>query len=343
MTGHDRARPHNNFDVLRIIAASMVVIGHAWPLTGHVGVPRLGGISIHHLGVYVFFAISGFLLATSWARDPRAGAFLLRRALRILPALIVVVLVSMLAIGPLITTATADEYWRSSTTWTYLINIVLLAQYDLPGVFTGNPTSAVNGSLWSLGPEFSSYLMLVVVGMIGIRASRWLRGALGAGIAGLTLLLPLHGALRTTAAAVIFFIVGSLIAELPRAWRLPIWPAVLGLVALTPCSGTLGLAISWLVVPYAVIVIGTRSAPIAAWTRRIGDPSYGMYLWAFPAQQLLVMWWPDVPIALCIVILIPATAAIGALSWHLIEHRAIRLGSRLSARRRRRETLCGVP
>lgn len=324
-------RPHNNFDVLRIAAAAAVIIGHAWPLTGQAGVPRLGGISIHHLGVYVFFATSGFLLASSWSRDPRAGAFLLRRVLRIFPALGLVVVITAFVLGPLITSRA--DYSGSSETWSYLLNLVLLAQYDLPGVFTDNPTSAVNGSLWSLGPEFCCYLMLVVAGVFGVRASRVVRGAVGAAIAAIILVVPLQGPLRTTAAAVVFFIVGSLIAELRWAWRLPLWPAIIGVVGLALTSGAVGLAVSWLVVPYAVIAVGARRSRLASGLRRVGDPSYGMYLWAFPIQQLLVLWLGAPGILLSIAIVTPTALVIGLLSWHLLEHRAIRLGGRLSARK----------
>lgn len=66
-------RPSNLLDVLRLVAAAMVVIGRSWSLLGIPGVPSLAGITIHHLGVYIFFAISGFLLSVSWSRSPQTG------------------------------------------------------------------------------------------------------------------------------------------------------------------------------------------------------------------------------------------------------------------------------
>lgn len=65
LIGQAGSRPANLFDVLRLIAAAMVIVGHSWSLLGLDGVPTLAGITIHHLGVSVFFAISGFLLSTS--------------------------------------------------------------------------------------------------------------------------------------------------------------------------------------------------------------------------------------------------------------------------------------
>lgn len=104
------SRPANLLDVLRLIAAAMVVVGHSWSLLGMSGVPTLAGITVHHLGVTVFFTISGYLLSASWARSPRPAAFLVRRCLRIFPALILVVLVTVFALGPLLTTLPSGDY-----------------------------------------------------------------------------------------------------------------------------------------------------------------------------------------------------------------------------------------
>ncbi|HEX8075096.1 MAG TPA: acyltransferase family protein, partial [Thermoleophilaceae bacterium] len=92
----------NNFGLLRLAAASLVLVSHAFLLTGRDD-PALGAAreTLGDLAVTGFFAISGFLVARSWCRDPRMGAYFARRALRILPALWVVILVGAYVIGPL--------------------------------------------------------------------------------------------------------------------------------------------------------------------------------------------------------------------------------------------------
>lgn len=329
---HRTGRGSNLFDLIRIVAAGMVIVGHAWPLSGVTGPPTLAGISVHHLGVYVFFALSGYLLARSWAREPRPAPFLIRRALRIFPALALVVVVTLGLIGPLMTTERPAAYWGSGQTWSYLLNLTLLAEYELPGVFTDNPTTAVNGSLWSLGPEFSCYLGLVALGLLGAWASRVLRGVLALATATAIIAIPLTGPLRTTMIAVVFFIIGSLIAEIPRSVRLPLWPAVLGTVILPFLGGEVGLVAGWVFVPYAVIAVGSRSSRIAAPLSRLGDPSYGMYLWAFPVQQIVVALAGPLPLWASVAIVLPAAVMLGYASWHLVERRAIALGNALSAR-----------
>lgn len=154
----------NNFDALRLVASLAVVAGHAWPLTGVSAAPRLGGHLVHHDAVYVFFAISGFLITTSWFRSPHPLRYLRNRALRIFPALVLVVIATVFVIGPLVTSS--PDYLGEPATWSYLGNIALVAQYELPGVFQANPVTAVNGSLWTLGAEFACYLGVLAVGLL---------------------------------------------------------------------------------------------------------------------------------------------------------------------------------
>ena len=156
----------NNFDALRLLAALTVVVAHAWPLTGVSPSPMLGGIKVFHLAVFVFFAISGYLITTSWQRAPRVRRFLAARVLRIFPALILVVVLTVLVIGPVATTLPLGEYFTSPQTWGYLVTVTLAAAYQLPGVFDQNPLDVVNGSLWTLGPEFACYLLVLTIGLV---------------------------------------------------------------------------------------------------------------------------------------------------------------------------------
>ncbi len=325
-------RPSNFFDVLRLVAAAMVVVGHSWSLLGIPGVPTLGGITIHHFGVYIFFSISGYLLSVSWARAPRPGAFMIRRCLRIFPALILIVLLTVFFIGPVMTTLPAADYWSSNQTWQYLLNMTLFAQYDLPGLFLENDQRAVNGSLWSLGPEFCCYLMVMLLGLIGARFSFIARAVLLAGLLGTTILLPIERPLRITAIAVVFFLVGSLLAKVRAPERLPWWPALAALVALLFVDGNLGLVVGSAVVPYAVVSVGSRIGSVARAVRRAGDQSYGMYLWAFPIQQAIIVLWGPLPLFWNIVVVLALSAAAGYASWHLLEKHAIALGGRISNR-----------
>ena len=132
------ASGRNNFNLIRLLAAWLVIYGHAWAITGSAGgdlVTRLtqfkfaGGVAVD-----VFFFISGFLIAASLERNDTRG-YLASRALRILPALIVCVSLSVFVLGPLLTSSA--DYWRDPRTWDYLWanGTLWSSRYDLPGVF----------------------------------------------------------------------------------------------------------------------------------------------------------------------------------------------------------------
>jgi peptidoglycan/LPS O-acetylase OafA/YrhL len=89
----------NNFDALRLFAALLVLVSHAFALAGSTE-PSVGGFSLGGVGLYIFFAISGYLVTQSWTREPRLAPFFTKRALRILPALLAVSLLTAYSSAP---------------------------------------------------------------------------------------------------------------------------------------------------------------------------------------------------------------------------------------------------
>ncbi|MEO7721021.1 MAG: acyltransferase [Pseudolysinimonas sp.] len=327
----------NNFDALRLIASVTVVITHSWPLTGRTHAPQWGGVLLSHVAVYVFFSISGYLIATSWNSSRSARGYFARRVARIFPAVIVVVLLTVFLIGPLVTTDSLSRYFANAQTWTYLQGLVLAPTYLLPGVFEHNPTSAVNGSLWSLGPEFICYLLVAVIGLATWRMTRARPNVRTAVFAMLAVALMAaywfspDRAIRDGAGAMVFFMVGAIVAE--RSLRLPLWPVV-PIVLLWGTAGMIsrdvGMVAAWIALPYATLSIGLRGTPGVERAGRFGDFSYGIYLWAFPVQQII--WWiaPGLPLAPDILVVLAVTGGLAIASWHLVERRSIALGRRIS-------------
>jgi hypothetical protein len=172
--GFDGAAVHaaNNFDLLRLFAALLVLWSHAHTLAGRPEPLLLSWATLGPVGVFIFFVISGYLVSISWNADPNIGRFLARRLLRLIPALIVVILLSMFVLGPLVTTLPLADYFSHPHFSLYLLNIVLHPVYSLPGVFEHMRVPyAVNGSLWSLPVEFLMYLVLAAGGFA--RLPRW--------------------------------------------------------------------------------------------------------------------------------------------------------------------------
>ena len=330
-------RRDNNFDALRIAAALCVIVGHAFALTGrHDQSPALGGVYLEYLGVSVFFVISGYLITGSWERSRSVGQYVSSRALRIAPLLFLVILLSTFVLGPLVTTLPTGDYLSSPQTWRYLINLVLLPADGLPGVFDANPyPSVVNGSVWTLRAEVICYLVVLLLGLLP-RIPQLIGFALfAAGSIALVLLAPVTISGSNVSAAGgtwVFFAIAALVRLLvPRSALRPgiaalvvvVWVAVA--VAVPP----LGIPLLWLALPYVVLSIGLASTPGVRRAARFGDLSYGLYLWAFPVQQLVVLFLGVLPLAVDIPLVAVITAAFAFASWHLLEKRALQARFRL--------------
>ena len=139
----------NHFDIMRLTAALLVVFSHSFNLShgkvlGKQYEPLMqlskGQITLGGLAVLVFFVISGFLITASFDKDKNVLSFCQKRFLRIYPGLIVVVLLTALVLGPLMTELPLWEYFKKPETYNYLVNNIGFIRYQdfLPGVFEHN-------------------------------------------------------------------------------------------------------------------------------------------------------------------------------------------------------------
>jgi peptidoglycan/LPS O-acetylase OafA/YrhL len=168
LLGERTSSRENNFDLVRLGAAAMVVVSHSWSLTGRPE-PWLLGDTLSGLGVVVFFAISGFLIARSWDLDRRVHAYVVKRFLRLWPALAVVVLVSALVVGPLAAHRPFHPYLASGTTTYIASNLALSTRNGIPGTFPYNPTAgSLTGTLWTLPVEVKAYALLLLLAFLGL-------------------------------------------------------------------------------------------------------------------------------------------------------------------------------
>lgn len=330
----------NNFDALRILAASVVIFGHAHPLSNTPDV-LLAGESVQSVAVKIFFVISGYLVAKSWFSDPHVGRFLARRMLRLFPALALLLVLTVFALGPAFTTAPLGEYFSAASTWRYLwSNLLLAPAYGLHGVFESNPYPvAVNGSLWSLPVEFFMYLTLPVLGMAATMSRlKWAFPVMAISIISAAFLsliyIPPESQLviwgsgsRSLTNVGPFFLVGALYA-LPRGRDLlsPGWAIFLVMaVCLFQATGYWAMQLILLIVlPYVTLTFCLLATPGLTSMGRYGDPSYGIYLYGFPVQQAMfsifgsqIGVWGNTLLSLPVVLLLAYS------SWHVLEKRAL--------------------
>jgi len=336
--GHD-AGHDNNYDVLRLFAAVLVLVSHAFALLGRAepAVPFTHD-TLGFDGVLIFFAMSGILVATSWTSDPRPLAFATKRALRILPGLFVSCLVTAYVLGVLFTDLGIRTYLFSLGPVKYVVtNTLMLTNYSLPGVFSHNPSSTVNGSLGTLPIEVKAYVLLCAAGLLVAARSWRARSALFVAVAVAVAVSYSTGVKSVETVTILFavFAGGALASRLQRR---------IGLTA----PGFLAALVAWVVsyhvafpvhvgilavsVPYVILFLGHRGL---AWTRRLtagGDVSYGLYIYAFPVEQALVALYPHLGWATLVMSSLAATYLLALASWRLVERPSLRLKRLVSPR-----------
>lgn len=326
------------FDALRLLAAALVVTGQAWPLTGRGPEPWVGPFdTISGIGVALFFVVSGFLGASSLERSATTGSFFARRALRFFPGYALACVATVAVLGPLATTLAPAAYAVHPATRAYLLNLTLaFVQPALPGVFGANPVPhLVNGALWTLpigaaltvllglagtlAPRRWTMLVLaaLALGVLHLEGTRW--AATGAR---LWVTLPLY----LTAKCGAFYLLGAA----AWAWRDRIRFAPLAGLALA--AGAWFAAVTpWGLVAYVValaygtLCIAALPLRVSAAAGRSGELAFGVYLYAWPVQQALVLWagaagWPlAADIAACFGVAL----LLAGLSWRLVERPAL--------------------
>jgi peptidoglycan/LPS O-acetylase OafA/YrhL len=335
--------PRNNaFNAFRLALAIAVIFWHSYALTGR-GVPfaparRL----VADVGVDGFFVISGFLITSSWLRNPRTRDYFVARGLRILPGFYVCLVVTAIVIAPIGTAAqggSAANLLLSAAPIQYILkNIaVWMFQFDVGGTPHGVPVSgAWDGSLWTLGWELLCYLAVAGVGVLGMLSRRWfLPAAMTLAWSALLLstVLELPRIAHDGPRFFLLFMAGALMHQgrnvIPARWSLVAASVVAVLAASFLPDYRL---IAGVPLAYAVIVSGALIHDKRFRLRT--DLSYGVYIYAFPIQQLLIISGLGSinPIAFWVVATV-LSLPVAALSWFLIEKPALSRKSRLLRRR----------
>lgn len=328
----------NNLNIVRFIAAGMVLYSHSYSLLGLREPLFLSWMPLGPLGVFIFFIISGYLISESWDRDAHFSRFFYRRLLRIIPGLVICTLLTVFILGPLLTTLSLKDYFTNPHTRGYFQNIILHIVYYLPGVFEHNRIpNAVNGSLWSLPVEFIMYIILALVGVL--HGNRWCIASLAIISAIVSLLWAqvsqemlvfYNFDLRQAFLCGTYFWIGACIHKFELKKNLTLSAGMLALIimlCLEPWTKYLSMA-SWVLLPIVVLSFGFAYSP---WLNRLsnnGDYSYGVYIYAFPVQQTIVYLWPNINIGAYMIICFVITLLLAILSWHLVEKRALLLKPR---------------
>jgi peptidoglycan/LPS O-acetylase OafA/YrhL len=332
----------NNFDFIRFLAASLVLFSHSYALTGMGGAEPLvqltnGRYGFGVLSVRVFFVLSGFLVCQSWIRRPQVVPFVVARSLRVLPGFAAALAYAVL-VGLFVSRLSPEAYITHPETWRYFWhNLTMRTEFFLPGVFDDNIyPRAVNGSIWSLRYEVHAYAVLLGLGFLTLLRPR-LGGVLAWAAAAATIwLVPsLWGMAAGRYAPVmhmcICFVMGALVALNPVVIRHLGWVTI-ALAATLPfvAGGGLDYHVNALLCAF-FLWFAHRPVPVLRSWARFGDFSYGIFIYAFPTQQLIALHHAtDQRPLLMTLLAFPATLALSVLSWHLVEGPCQAMKRRLS-------------
>jgi peptidoglycan/LPS O-acetylase OafA/YrhL len=302
------------------------------------GASRFEGIS----GVAVdgFFALSGFLIAGSRMRLPMNG-FLVRRCLRILPGFWVCLIVVAFVFAPLAALIAGEGYVVGSALDYVRSNAALTQhQWTIDHTLVDVPYEGVwNGSLWTLEYEFAAYVAAgLLLGLAWVRRRPAL--VLMVLVAVVLIAQPLaHGPLEVTTNQYLFTLrLGGYFLTGMAAWcvrdRLPVRADVMAVAATSVVLVFFLVDGNWfdtlMTIPltYILLALGAR---LRVRIGAVNDVSYGVYIYAFPvAQVLVVAGAADLGVAGFSALVFILTLPVAWASWLLVERPCLRLAGRLT-------------
>lgn len=324
----------NNFNFLRLVLALLVILSHSTLLLdgneNREPLARLVGFtSFGKLAVECFFLLSGYLIVQSWTQSPDRWRFLKKRILRIYPGFIVASLFCAFVVGPL--GAEPHEYFEAFWYGRFFRSVALLRIPVVPDVFQGRPFPVINGSVWTIAYEFVCYLTVFAFGSLGLfrKRSLWLFST--AFLYLLTMLytfgLPLlaHSMFFSWAGPLLrlptFFFIGGCFFLYRDLVRYTSKAALAMTAAVLFCTVMLKIhyfvfAVGW---AYLLFFFAFMPIDILKGFEKLPDVSYGVYLYGWPVQKLLLSYvaitspWPLFFSAAMVSLLL------GAASWYIVE------------------------
>lgn len=336
----------NNFDLIRLLAASQVMVTHTFEGANSVGPSWLGFI-YYFPGVPAFFFISGFLISASWERHADISAFARNRFLRIYPALAGVFLFSLLSVLLLNRGFHPLDHVPGLLVWA-VTQLTLLQAWN-PPFLRGFGTGVPNGSLWTIPVELCFYIATPLMYWAG-RRLKSVDGVLIAvavlsyaiqfaahayytdthiGIVRALLLSPIpwiaaycvgvlaqrhFGALHDLVAGRAWVFAGIYVAVSLLSYLVPAYPLLKGV------SNSLGL-LNFGAMALLILSLAYTLPDLADRILRRNDISYGVYIFHMPVFNSMLAL--DVVGISGFWATIAGTIAFASLSWFLIEKPAL--------------------
>ena len=325
---------NNNFTLIRLVFAWLVLFGHSFAIQPTHGLENplnaifQGSVWIGEFAVNGFFVISGFLVCAS-LQNRGVKDYVISRTVRILPALVVCVAVSVFVLGPLLTTFPLAQYIQHPGTLEYLKNAIVIfgMEWSLPGVFEENRRIAINGSLWTLTVEAYCYIILAVFGFWGFLKNRLLANLSVAGVLAFSYYhfndIPLLGVNDKWSRPSLYFLTGIFFYHNRRDIPIDSKFAIISIIIMYLSFGEEWFAYVFPVFfAYAIFFLayGVKHINI---DNSLGDVSYGVYIYAWPVQQVVAQFFPSLNPYTHTLVATPVVFGLAYLSWSLVEKPAL--------------------
>lgn len=328
-------RDENSLDIVRYYLTLAVFLTHFCELTGIANYFPTPG----HTAVGGFFILSGFLVFYSYIRCKSLGDYFKRRARRILPPYLTIVLLCAIC-GVFVTDLSASDYFTSSQFWQYMganLTFANFLQPLLPGVFVGHIHEAVNGSLWTMKVEILLYITLPIAAWLLSRHNKawtlviiYVLSYLYKLIMGYmyeeTGIGMYRIMQRQIGGQLLFFYSGvALLLYFDYFQRYVKW--------LFPIALAIAVAskfVNWFdaIEPLcmAIVIIGfAYNCRWFEWMRKYDNIAYDIYLFHYPVIQLVVYWGlPERNIYWAFAVALGMTIALSLVSWYFIERPIMR-------------------
>jgi len=323
----------NCFDFLRFFFATNILLAHLCELSQSKSLEFLSYISNSSIAVQGFFIISGFLVAKSYTNTPSLKEYFIKRAKRILPAYVVVLLFSSIILA-CFSRLSFSEYFTDLSVYKYLgWNSVFLNFMHpcLPGLFENNLMCAVNGALWTLKVEEGFYIVLpfifyavkkskkpfLILGSLYVLSllywfvmdfylnqpllAKQLPGYLAYFVTGIFLFLNFEFVLQNKEKLLVVSVFGLIISIFLDFQIDILYPAAFG----------------------SIVIIAAYSLPFLNNFGKYGDFTYGLYIYHFPIIQLFRQYnlfekYNPILMAFSVILI---TLFFAVLSWFFIEKR----------------------
>ncbi|WP_207432107.1 acyltransferase family protein [Sabulibacter ruber] len=346
---------NNNFDVLRFALAVTVIYSHCYVI--YYGktidvepfmVITQNQADLGSVAVNCFFAISGFLIVRSFQNTSSIPSYLKKRILRIYPGFLVAFALSMLVIAPLSTIdnshpqGNVTAYFQEFRGKAFLLNLFTLQTQRAPWSFQDNPLpNMINESLWTIQYEFICYLIVPVLALLGLLKGKWQPLVLF-GISYLFFALQevahwfqwenYQGRIMShplyLPKFITYFMAGACFFLYRNHIKRSFGLIIVSIVALI--VSCIWLPYFNLVAPFAgsYVLFYLAYHPTLPFPRfaRKGDFSYGLYLYAWPVQQLVLAIAGEHLNIYLLFILSGFISFIAAfVSWHVVEKPFLKL------------------